>query len=40
LGAGEKNRKDLDPVYFSDLITNDMWAEAFSTTNGIQAKDL
>ncbi|GGB78708.1 hypothetical protein [Dyadobacter sediminis] len=39
-GAGERNRKDLDPVCIYDLVTNDMWAEAFSTTNGIQARDL
>ena len=39
-GAGERVGKDLDPVYITDLITNDMWGIAFATTNGVQTRDL
>jgi hypothetical protein len=38
-GAGEKVGKSLSPVYIRDLISNDLWGMAFSTTDGIQSRD-
>ncbi|KAA6437071.1 hypothetical protein FEM33_20355 [Dyadobacter flavalbus] len=38
-GAGVKVGKCLEPVYISDLVTNDLWGMAFSTTDGIQSRD-